>query len=137
MIREGFTLLETILVLAVFTVLVSVIVPSFMKQTVEAKIAKTKTGLEKLRAGIALYYAEKGKYPMGDMSQLLAPYLDEIPADGFENTNTITYSMGLTPCNFGGPYGGWCYAGDGHAGAITPNLPDNVQGYGFEKFSLY
>ena len=136
--QKGHTLLEIVMVLVISGFLIAIIAPKFLQQTTSAKVTKTKAGLEKLRAAIALYYAKEGRYPAGgDLSQILAPYIKEIPADGFTNKNTVTYSMGMSPCPLSQGYGGWCYLGDGYGGGISPNLPNNDTNYGYEDFSTY
>ena len=130
---KGFTLIEMVMVLVIIGLLFAIIIPNYMRSATEAKIAKTKAGLEKLRAAYDLYYAKEGHYPMGGpMYELLSPYLNPIPSDGFENGDLIAYSPGLCPL---GTPGGWCYIESQHR--FLPNLESNQQKYGYEDFGKY
>ena len=136
---RGFTLLEITLVLLIAAFLLSIVIPRFMRDSVDAKIAKTRAGLEMLRTAVALYYSTEGQYPSGDISADLAPYIDEIPADGFHDVDTINEKDEFefdNPCTIEADYGGWCYC-PVEQGAVIPNLPDNTEQYGYEMFSKY
>lgn len=135
--RQGFTLIEAVMVLVISGLLLVIIVPQYMNQTTDAKIAKTKAGLAKLRAAYDLFYAKEGHYPgmgppSGPLYELLSPYLNPIPADGFENNNLISYSPGICPT---GAPGGWCYIESQRR--FLPNLESNQQKYDYEDFSKY
>ena len=136
----AYTLVELVLVLVIAGFLLSIVIPRFMQRSVDAKIAKTKANLEKLRTAFALYEANTGSHvPLsGEADALLnstPPYLDEIPADGFEGGNDFYYSDGwMFPCH-GPPYGGWCYA-DGYD-YLYPNLPEFDPDYGNQEYSAY
>ncbi len=140
---RGYTLLEMVLVLAIAAFLLSIIVPRFMRDSVDAKIAKTKAGLEKIRTAIELYRADTGMTPTSstmedDLTKTGPPYLDEIPEDGFAGGTDIFYADDWDdnpPCN-GPPYGGWCCC-DGLGGEIKPNLPCLDPDYGNEDFKTY
>jgi len=137
---KGYTLLEVVLVLVLAGALLSIVVPMFMRHTVDAQIAKTKAGLEKIRTAFELYKAQAGYYPSlgnaaDDLTGTSPPILDEIPVDGFEGGSDFYYSMGEgeAPCHE--PYGGWCHAqGENH---IFPNLPRNDPAYGYQDFYYY
>jgi len=136
--RAGFTLMEMVLVLVLAGTLLSIVVPLLMRHTVDAKIAKTKAGLEKLRTAFELYKANTGNgVPLGSEADALLngtpPVLEQIPADGFEGGSDFHYMMGDPPCD--AVYGGWCYS-DG-AQKILPNLPSFDPDYGNQDFINY
>jgi len=136
--KRGFTLIEIMMVLVISGLLLAIILPQFIQDPLEAKIAKTKAGLEKLRTAVDLYHADKGMYPMGfSFSTDVTPYLNEIPAEGFENSNTVVYGMDTCGTGFFGAPGGWCYMGDGRGGRIYPNFPNYDPLYGNENFGNY
>lgn len=136
--KDGFSLIEITMVLVVVGLMMLIIIPSYTTSTTQAKIAKTKAGLEKVRAAFSLYYADhNGYYPMANFPEALAPYLDEIPADGFENINTIVYEMGCGEEWWTGGSGGWCFSGDGYGGKVFPNLKRDDPRYGYEDFLTY
>jgi len=142
--KNGYTLLEMVMVLVLAGLLVSISVPMYMRHTLHAKIARTKADLERLRAAIAAFYAQEGQYPSGmtfsdDLTLAVPPFIDEIPGDGFTDINTVYYHNPIfcPDSPQGGTPGGWCYGGDGYDGAILPNLPDDDASYGSQKFSEY
>ena len=61
--RNGFTLVEIMLVVIIIGVLAAMVVPRFAGRTQQAKIARTKADLAAIGVALDLYELDMGKYP--------------------------------------------------------------------------
>lgn len=64
--KEGFTLIELMVVLAVLGILAAVAVPRFSDMTGKANLVKAKNELKQVQTALELYYAENNEYPKTD-----------------------------------------------------------------------
>jgi general secretion pathway protein G len=81
--RNGFTLVELMVVLAVIALLLSVVVPDYMGKMRRAEEAVLQENLAVMRDSLDKHYADTGKYP-GSLEELVAKhYLRAIPKDPF------------------------------------------------------
>lgn len=96
---RGFTLLEVLLVLGILILIAAIVTPSLFSRQRKALIRVTKVGILGLEGALELYAAEhEGEFPEGSASgafellmnpgtgedgRAIAPYLDELPVDGW------------------------------------------------------
>jgi prepilin-type N-terminal cleavage/methylation domain-containing protein len=142
--RSAFTLIEVLIVVVIMAVLAATIIPQFSSSTRDAQDSTVKFNAHTLRSQIELYKAHHlGKYPAnsGDNANLkqltgatnssgtigttgasypYGPYLDEIPANPFNNQKTVKSitTNGTAPTTGDGGTG-WQY--DEATGNIWPN----------------
>ena len=62
-VRNGFSLLEMLVVVSIILILATVAVPKFMSAGKTAKIAKISADIRTIDNAAALYEIDKGKYP--------------------------------------------------------------------------
>jgi prepilin-type N-terminal cleavage/methylation domain-containing protein len=87
--KNGFTLIETMIVLVIIGILVAIVLPRMTETTQRQYERTTLTRLEMLRNAITLYYADNRQYPNpadwdnpnipNDFADLLRPYIGGIP----------------------------------------------------------
>jgi len=103
--KNGFTLIEVVIIVAVMAVLAAAIMPSLFQQVIDAKVAATKTSAKTLYEAIAGQADVKGSYGfLGDMGRFPSS-VDELakPPGGapmFPGTGTFR-SVGM---GWNGPY---------------------------------
>lgn len=79
--RQGFTLIELIVVLAIIALLVAIVTPRYSHTVDNAREASLKTSLNVMRDAIDKFAADKGRYP-DSLDELMARgYLRQIPED--------------------------------------------------------
>ena len=62
-IRQGFTLVELLIVVVILTILSAIVVPQFSAATDDAKLSSLDTSLANVRSAVDLYYQQHGEYP--------------------------------------------------------------------------
>ena len=122
--RSAFTLVEVLIVVVIMAILAATIIPQFTDSTNDAKISTSKFNLHTMRSQIELYKAHhNGLLPSATLAELtiatdadgtaggpFGPYMREIPANPFNNLNTVTVTAGTSatpPAAATG--GGWLY----------------------------
>lgn len=124
--RKGLSLVELVIVACIIGILAALVVPLVQGQATDAKTAAAKDNLRILRSTIELYAANNGGIPPGyednsrsgalddtffrDQTVVVAKYMRRIPANPFNNFNTILMvGNGQTfPSEATGDYG-WVY----------------------------
>ena len=71
--KQGFTLVELVMVMVIIGLLAAIIIPNFTGQKDSASIAATKANLENIRTAVALYYAQEGEWPSASLAELWDP----------------------------------------------------------------
>ncbi len=77
--RDGFTLLELVIVVAILSLLAAIIAPKMMGRADDAKIADAKVQIRNLETALKLYKLDNGAYP--DTEQGLEALIEQ-PATG-------------------------------------------------------
>lgn len=124
--QKGFTLVELVMVIVIIGVLSAIIVPNFIDYVGRSQAATTKANLQVLRSAIQSFRSDNGgSWPAADLSNLVTTYLQEIPADGVNDVNTVVNAVDGN--------GGWHW--NTTTNVLKPNLSGN-DAYG-EAFSAY
>ncbi|GEM_PF-2057969 len=136
--RNGFSLLEVTMALAISLVLMAAGTYAYRQHMRAAQINRAKVMLETIRQGIAMYRYRQGTFP--PIGTLIAPATPSLYAN-MDDLGQAFYSLGpgvplrdpLIPPSGAGPspivqrgdatasWGGWVY--DPLNGTIMPNLP--------------
>ena len=97
--KNGFTLIEVLIVVVIMAVLAATVIPQFADSTKDAKLSTLKFNLHTLRAQIELYKAQHGKYP----TNLTAELTNKTNANGDVGTTAEhkygPYIVGQLPVN--------------------------------------
>lgn len=94
--REGFSLIELLIVVAIIAALVGVAVPFFQDNLSEAQRTKAGQDLEVIKKAIALYDAREPRPLTGtDLSPLLGRYMQEMPEDPWGNQYLFDGGAGM------------------------------------------
>jgi general secretion pathway protein G len=85
--RNGFTLIELMIVMAIVVILISVAIPFYQKSIVRAKESVLQNNLFTMRSAIDEYSYDKQKAPQ-QLSDLVSEgYLRDVPKDPITGTN--------------------------------------------------
>lgn len=79
--RQGFTLIELIVVLAIVALLVTLVAPRYVHSVDNAREASLRTSLNTMRDAIDKYAVDKGQYPESLDTLVKSGYLRKIPED--------------------------------------------------------
>ncbi len=118
--RKGFTLLEILIVLAVFGLLATLAVLSLNSARASLRDAQRLSDISVLRAGLSQYWLETASYPMSEGVDLGAPgtNTDTLSANGFvsrDDSSTTVYLQRVPV----GPKGNEFYRYRGGAGGFS------------------
>jgi general secretion pathway protein G len=86
--KRGFTLVELMVVLTVFALLLSVVVPDYVGRMKRAEEAVLQENLTVMRDALDKHYADAGRYPANLEELVSKRYLRSIPKDPFTQANT-------------------------------------------------
>jgi general secretion pathway protein G len=147
--RNGFTLIEISIVVAIMAVLAAAVLPHFSSSTDDAKDCVVRHNLQVLRLQIELYKLDhKGGVPdgSGNLAQMttatdadgnmglsgavfrFGPYLVEIAANPYTGSAKVRLFTGTgTPTASNAPDAGWIY--QPATGAIWCDDPVNISKY--------
>lgn len=95
--REGFTLLEVLLVVAILGVIAAIVVPQLLGRQQKAMIDTTRASISGLEQALKMYAIDHyGEYPQGNQTGLevllepvdqngqpMTPYLEKLPTDAW------------------------------------------------------
>ena len=91
--KNGFTLIEMIIVFTLIGILVGLGLPQYKYATKRAREAVLKENLFQMRKLIDQYYADKGKYPYSLRALVDDKYLRSIPVDPMTNSSETWIEM--------------------------------------------
>ena len=143
--RNGFTLVEILIVVVILGILAAIVIPQFSDASTEAKVSSLVSDLQTVRSQIQLYKIQhtdalptaggetfedamtmytlvdgtKATTQAPDPGVNYGPYLQQIPKNPFNNLNTVTPGTATPP---GDNISGWYY--NTITGAFNAN--DNV-----------
>jgi general secretion pathway protein G len=84
--RDGFTLIEMLIVISIILILVSIVVPIYTTSIVHARESVLRDDLFTMRSLIQQYTFDKSKAPQSLDDLVQAGYLKQIPIDPFTNS---------------------------------------------------
>jgi general secretion pathway protein G len=91
--KNGFSLIELLIVFGILAVLMLVALFAFQKQLVKGRDAKRKADLSNLQRVLEDYLNDEGCYPSTlECGQSLLPYMTSIPCDPVNNGQENIYS---------------------------------------------
>jgi general secretion pathway protein G len=83
--RDGFTLIETLIVVTMIGILVAILVPQYKYSVLRSKEAVLKEDLFQMRDAIGKYFYDKKKYPDSLDDLVTGRYLARVPEDPFSH----------------------------------------------------
>ena len=86
-LRQGFTLIELIVVLAIVALLASIAAPRFLGSVDQARETSLRSSLVVMREAIDRYAADRGRYPENLKALVQARYLRNLPEDPLTGRN--------------------------------------------------
>jgi prepilin-type N-terminal cleavage/methylation domain-containing protein len=91
--REGFTILELLIVIAVIAILVGIALPRFKGMRDEGNIARAKGELKSLQTALESYRVRTSAYPtaLSNLTTATPNILGSIPNDPFNGANSYGY----------------------------------------------
>ncbi|HTX60390.1 MAG TPA: prepilin-type N-terminal cleavage/methylation domain-containing protein [Verrucomicrobiae bacterium] len=97
--ERGFTLIEMMIVVAIIAILVSILVPNFVRARAQAQTAACEANLKEIATALELYETDNDHYPgsesVSPSATDLGPYLKQTPVDpaagpGYYYSFTVT-----------------------------------------------
>ena len=85
--RQGFTLIELMIVLSIIGILASIAVPSYITGLIKARETVLREDLYNLRSSIDQFNADQGKYPDSLQELIDKKYLRDLPKDPITGKN--------------------------------------------------
>ncbi|MGH6645581.1 type II secretion system protein [Aquabacterium sp.] len=79
--KQGFTLIELIVVMAIIALLASVVAPRYFRSVDNAREASLRTSLNVMRDAIDKYLGDRGRYPDSLDELVQRGYIRQIPQD--------------------------------------------------------
>jgi general secretion pathway protein G len=86
-LRNGFTLIEMMIVMAIIVILISVAIPFYQKAIIRAKETVLHNNLFAMRSAIDEYTYDKQKAPQSLQDLVTAGYLHDMPRDPITQDN--------------------------------------------------
>ena len=115
--KQGFTLIELMIVVAIIGILAAIAIPKFADLINKSKEGATKGALSSVRSALQVYYGDnEGWFPTDTLDSLTAnaKYINEIPLAKLPTTGHADSKAIVTAFADGG---GWLYLNDPTASA--------------------
>ena len=107
--RQGFTLIELMIVVAIIGILAAIAIPKFAELINKSKEGAIKGQLSAIRSAINVYYTDnEGVYPMDTLEVLVPKYIKGIPSlqiAGHVAGANVAVLTSSTTTNDGGRWG--------------------------------
>lgn len=118
--KNGFTLIEIMIVIVIIAILASVIVPQYAQLVQKAKETQLQQNLSSMRDAINIQFTKSnGQFPSTIIPNMFKQNI--IPMDPIGKTDSIQYSD-ENPLNVISTRGGWIY--NGNTGEVRINNTD-------------
>jgi len=110
--RQGFTLVEMLLVLVILATLAAIVYPKVAGRSEQARVTAAKTQIANFKTAIDSYEVDTGSYPKGrnglndliqqprDVTGWHGPYLESIPLDPWNNAYLYEYPGKHNPSSY-------------------------------------
>lgn len=102
--RNGFTLIEMLVVLAIVALLLTVVTPRMLGQLDSAKDKVLQENLHQTREVLDKFYGDKGRYPQSLDELVEKGYLRAVPMDPITES-TSTWAIENPPVGYKGTVG--------------------------------
>jgi type II secretion system protein G len=83
--QEGFTLIEMMIVVAIIAILVSILVPNFVRARAQGQTSACESNLKEIATALELFQTDNDHYPssgtVNSNNAELSPYLKQTPVD--------------------------------------------------------
>lgn len=100
--RQGFTLLELLIVIIIIGVLAILIIPNLISGPARARDSQRKADLQTIKNSLEGYYNDNNSYPVSleILTQGTAPYIKTLPTDPKTKTAYIYTTAGNPPSSY-------------------------------------
>lgn len=123
--KNGFTLLESLVVVAIIGVISTIAILNYSQTRSKARDVKRLKELASFAKGLELYYDIYGMYPCGDAVEIA---VHNNPGGTFDTSHSVCEDKTLDRKGFLNGFGGDLLDCDGSAIALPPECPNNYAG---------